>query len=135
MELNREKASCSWSESTITSLHKYGPRGSVYDLAGLKGGFHSNQEKTSITYENPQLLTVRVLFAQETHCGSFQTRLEGMVKRVFDQDADVVHTRFYTPVSKPTNPMAILSSDYIPAENPGSGESSVKTIRTKRGLN
>ena len=47
------------------------------------------------------------------------------MKRVFDQDADVVHTRFYTPVSKPTNPVAVLSSDYIPAEDPGSGESSV----------
>eukprot|EP01033_Poteriospumella_lacustris_P017522 gene17522-12535_t len=44
-------------ESTVTSLHKHGLRGSVYDLAGLTGGFHSNQEKTSITYENPQLLT------------------------------------------------------------------------------
>jgi hypothetical protein len=113
------------SETTIKSLHKYGLRGSVYDLAGLKGGFHSNQEKTSISYKNPQLLTVRVLFPQESQSGSFQSSLEGMVKRSFDEDADVAHTRKYAPVSKPTNPVAVLSSDYISAENPNSGEFSV----------
>lgn len=113
------------SESTIKSLHKHGLRGSVYDLAGLKGGFHSNQEKTSISYENPQLLTVRVLFPQKSQCGSFQSSLEGMVKRSFDKDADVVHTRVYARVNEPTNPLAILSSDYISAENPDSGEFSV----------
>lgn len=106
-------------------MHNYGLRGSVYDLAGLKGGFHSNQERTSISYESPQLLSVRVLFPQESQCGSFQSILEGMVKRSFDLDADVVHTRVYAPVNKPTNPVAVLPSDYNSAdddENPDSEE-------------
>lgn len=47
------------------------------------------------------------------------------MKRSFDKDADVVHTRVYAPVNEPTNPLAILSSDYISAENPDSGEFSV----------
>jgi hypothetical protein len=55
------------SETTIRSLHKFGLRGSVYDLAGMKGAFHSNHQKTSIAYENPQLLAVRVLFSQGAH--------------------------------------------------------------------
>lgn len=113
------------SESIIKSLHKYGLRGSVYDLAGTKGGFHSNEEKISIFYENPQLLAVRVLFSQESQCGSFQSSLEGMVRRSFDKDADIVHTRVYAPVNKPMNPMAVLSSDYISAENPDTGDFSV----------
>jgi hypothetical protein len=97
----------------------------VYDLAGLKGAFHINQEKTSIYYENSQLLIVRVLFPQESLCGIFQTCLEGMVKRTFDQNAEVEHTRVYAPVDKPINPIAILSSDYISTDNPDTDEYSV----------
>jgi hypothetical protein len=113
------------SETTIRSLHKFGLRGSVYDLAGMKGAFHSNHQKTSIAYENPQLLAVRVLFSQESQCGSFQSSLEGMVKRSFDKDAEIVHTRVYAPVNKLPNLVAVLSSDYITTDNPDSRDFSV----------
>ena len=112
-------------ETTIKSVHKFGLRGSVYDLAGIKGAFHYNEEKTSIKYESPELLAVRVLFSQKCQCGSFQSSLEGVVKRSFDNNAVVEHTRVYSPVSEPTNPVAVLSSDYITTDNPNSGEFSV----------
>ncbi len=48
-----------------------------------------------------------------------------MVKRSFDNDAEVVHTREYSSVDKPTSWAAILSSDYNTADNPDSDNYSV----------
>lgn len=112
-------------ETTISTIHKSGLRGSVYDLAGKIGAFHINEEKTSIQYEMSNLLAVRVLFPDIRHCGIFQSQLEGIVKRIFDLNAVVNHTREYRAVNMPTNPVCVLSSDYISTDNPDSIEYSV----------
>eukprot|EP01038_Epipyxis_sp_PR26KG_P015458 gene15458-20856_t len=112
-------------ETTINTARKYGLRGSIYDLAGKAGAFHSNQEKSSIKYDSAQVLAVRILFSRESECGSFQSKLESMVRSCFDSNAYIVHTRVYTPVERSTNLVAVLSSDYVTSDNPDSNDFSV----------
>eukprot|EP00981_Chlorochromonas_danica_P006457 scaffold1401_cov180-Ochromonas_danica.AAC.7 len=97
----------------------------VYDLAGRKGASYYNEERTSIQYDADQTLVINVLFNAESQCGIFQSELEGMVKRVFDAQAIIVHVRQYTAVKRPTHPVAILSSDYVSTDNPLSDDDSV----------
>eukprot|EP01039_Chlorochromonas_danica_P006462 gene6461-7126_t len=111
--------------TTILISHKFDLRGLVYDLAGRKGASYYNEERTSIQYDADQTLVINVLFNAESQCGIFQSELEGMVKRVFDAQAIIVHVRQYTAVKRPTHPVAILSSDYVSTDNPLSDDDSV----------
>ncbi|RYG93975.1 hypothetical protein EON65_58150 [archaeon] len=102
------------------TLHRRGLRAAVYEQAGKSGAFHSNEDKRSIYYSSAQTLTVRVLFAERSQCGIFQSTLEAMVKRVFDFEAVVVHTRVYAAVTWSPDLMAVLASDYVSTDNPDS---------------
>jgi hypothetical protein len=73
---------------------------------------------------------VRVLFAKEEQCGGFQSTLEAMVKRVFDAEAVVVHTRVYAAVKRSPNLMAVLASDYVSTDNPESDSFSLFSSRS-----
>lgn len=117
-------------ETTLNTLHKRDLRAAVYEWTGKSGAFHSNEDKCSIFYSDAQTLTVRVLFAQESQCGTFQSTLEAMVKRVFDSEAVVVNTRVYTPVTRSPNLRAVLASDYVSADNPESDMFSLFSCRS-----
>lgn len=117
-------------ETTLETLHKRGLRAAVYERAGNSGAFHSTEDKRSIFYSNAQTLTVRVLFAERGQCGTFQSTLEAMVKRVFDADATVVHTRVYAPVTWSPTLLAVLASDYVSADNPESDMFSLFSYRS-----
>jgi hypothetical protein len=117
-------------ETTLTTVHMRGLRAAVYERAGHSGAFHSSEDKRSIYYSTAQTLTVRVLFAVLGQCGTFQSTLEAMVKRVFDSEACVVHTRVYTAVPWSANLMAVLASDYVSNDNPESDEFSLFSSRS-----
>lgn len=110
-------------ETLVNTSHKRGLRASVYDLAGKNGAFHSNIEKTSITYNGDQtILNIRVLFSQPSQCGIFQTKLEEMVKRIFDIESVIQHNRVYEEVIWSSSLQAVLASDYVSTDNPDSDQ-------------
>lgn len=115
-------------KTTITTTRTRGLRGAVYDMAGKSGAFHSNLDKTSISYNSPQL-SVCLLFAQPAECVTFQAKLEEMVWRVFDIEATIQHTRSYEAVNWSSALQGVLASDYISADNPNSDEYSVFSNR------
>lgn len=119
-------------ETKLTSAHKRDLRGAVYDRAGRSGAFHSNEDKKrSIYYSSAETLTVRVLFTERGQCGAFQSRLAVMVKRWFDLEAYIEHTRVYKAVTWSPNFMAVLASDYDSADNPESDMFSLFSSRSQ----
>ena len=117
-------------ETILTMLHKRGLRAAVYERAGNSGAFHSNEDKRSIFYSDTQTLIIRVLFSERSQCGIFQSTVESMVKRVFDSEAHVVHTRGYPAVTLSSNLVAVLASDYISTDNPDSDMISLFSSRS-----